>query len=202
MAAVSGPRFGRKCEYYSDNAAAAHIVSAMSETILRHTSYCHRNEVVSKLREKFNKYFLPRDECGPKIKQFVAEARRQRHHRAPASCLIINWCAYKEIYRKFTRAWIYARIAVSGRGRVLFITVVYEIFLGGNIYMFGAEPRPARRKEILVVTLPSPAQRIHADNIQINFLFLMEFFTTCKCLWDCLGQTADRNRNVQWLTIE
>ena len=116
MAAVSGPRFGRKCEYYSDNAAAAHIVSVVSETILRHTSYCHRNEVVSKLREKFNKYFLPRDECGPKIKQFVAEARRQRHHRAPASCLIINWCAYKEIYRKFTRAWIYARIAVSGPG--------------------------------------------------------------------------------------
>ena len=74
MAAVSGPRFGRKCEYYSDNAAAAHIVSVMSETIRRHTSYCHRNEVVSKLREKFNKYFWPRDECGPKIKQFVAEA--------------------------------------------------------------------------------------------------------------------------------
>ena len=92
MAAVSGPGFGRKCEYYSDNAAAAHIVSAMSETILRHTSYCHRNEVVSKLREKFNKYFLPRDECGPKIKQFVAEARRQRQHHSPASCLIINWC--------------------------------------------------------------------------------------------------------------
>ena len=65
---------------------------------------------------------------------------------------------------------------------MLFITVVYEIFLGGNIYMSRAEPRPARRKEILVVTLPSPAQRIHADNIQINFLFLMEFFTTCKCL--------------------
>ena len=37
---------------------------------------------------------------------------------------------------------------MSGRGRVLFITVVYEIFLGGNIYMFGAEPRSSEEGDI------------------------------------------------------
>ena len=202
MAAVSGPRFGRKCEYYSDNAAAAHIVSVMSETIRRHTSYCHRNEVVSKLREKFNKYFWPRDECGPKIKQFVAEARRQRHQQAPGSCLIVNWWAYKEIYRKFTRAWIYARIAVSGTGTWALHYCCLGDFPRWQHLHVRSGGAASRRKEILVVThQPGPAPS-HADNIQINFLFLMEFFTACKCLWDCLGQTADRNRNVQWLTIE
>ena len=147
MAAVSGPRFGRKCEYYSDNAAAAHIVSVMSETIRRHTSYCHRNEVVSKLREKFNKYFWPRDECGPKIKQFVAEARRQRHQQAPGSCLIINWCVpTKKFTENLQEHEFMLGLRCRGRGRELFITVVYDIFLGGNIYMFGAEARPAGRR--------------------------------------------------------
>ena len=71
-----------------------------------------------------------------------------------------------------------------GRGRELFITVVYEIFLGGNIYMFGAEARQQEEGDIsgnppCQARHPAPS---HADNIQINFLFLMEFFTACKCL--------------------
>ena len=70
---------------------------------------------------------------------------------------------------------------MSGRGRELFITVVYEIFLGGNIYMFGAEARQQEEGDISGNSQPGPAPS-HADNIQINFLFLMEFFTACKCL--------------------
>ena len=126
----------------------------------------------------------------------------RKHQQAPGSCLIVNWCAYKEIYRKFTRAWIYARIAVSGPGTWALHYCCLRDFPRWQHLHVRSGGAASRRKEILVVThQPGPAPS-HADNIQINFLFLMEFFTTCKCLWDCLGQTADRNRNVQWLTIE
>ena len=49
-----------------------------------------------------------------------------------------------------------------GRGRELFITVVYEIFLGGNIYMFGAEARQQEEGDISG-NPPSPAQHHHTQ---------------------------------------
>ena len=197
MAAVSGPRFGRKCEYYSDNAAAAHIVSVMSETIRRHTSYCHRNEVVSKLREKFNKYFWPRDECGPKIKQFVAEAPAGTRH-LPDHKLVSLQRNLQKIYKSMN---LCSDCGVGTGTWALHYCCLRHFPRWQHLHVRSGGAA-SRRKEILVVThQPGPAPS-HADNIQINFLFLMEFFTACKCLWDCLGQTADRNRNVQWLTIE
>ena len=177
MAAVSGPRFGRKCEYYSDNAAAAHIVSVMSETIRRHTSYCHRNEVVSKLREKFNKYFWPRDECGPKIKQFVAEAPAGTR-QLPDHKLV---CLQRNLQKIYKSMNLCSDCGV-GDGDVSSSLLLFTRFSSVATFTCSERRRGSRRKEILVVThQPGPAPS-HADNIQINFLFLMEFFTTCKCL--------------------
>ena len=68
----------------------------------------------------------------------------RKHQQAPGSCLIINWCVpSKKFTENLQEHEFMLGLRCRGRGRELFITVVYEIFLGGNIYMFGAEARPA-----------------------------------------------------------
>ena len=156
MAAVSGPRFGRKCEYYSDNAAAAHIVSVMSETIRRHTSYCHRNEVVSKLREKFNKYFWPRDECGPKIKQFVAEAPAGTRH-LPDHKLV---CLQRNLQKIYKSMNLCSDCGV-GDGDVSSSLLLFTRFSSVATFTCSERRRGQQEEGDISGNPPSPAQHHH-----------------------------------------